>query len=243
MNSQLNTNIPLVSVEAVAANDPLVFAYTAPTAISSNFNGTPINGGNYIWFNANLAASGIPRTGAMITLTGSRISFTADRAYDLAVPNALITFSSNAACASTSFNAITNTWMATVPISGSDEIFLSGLAFPVPASFASAGGRVSGPVAWKGTVASGTPGVSINWKWGAAVYTSFSTEYNNLAIKPTHSNSCLLRNSDHAGTPEGISPTGMSFQRFVIGGARGGGGSNFTGGWSGTQKITPVAAQ
>ena len=85
--------------------------------------------------------------------------------------------------------------------------------------------------------------MSINWKWGAAVYTSFSTEYNNLAIKPTHSNSCLLRNSDHAGTPEGISPTGMSFQRFVIGGARGGGGSNFTGGWSGTQKITPVAAQ
>jgi hypothetical protein len=45
MNSQLNTNIPLVSVEAVAANDPLVFAYTAPTTISSNFNGTPINGG------------------------------------------------------------------------------------------------------------------------------------------------------------------------------------------------------
>ena len=240
MNSRLNTNIPLVSVEAVAAIDPLVFAYTAPATISSNFNGTPINGGSSIWFNANLAASGIPRTGAMISLTGSTVSFTADRAYDLAVPNAMITFSSNVTCASTSFDAITNTWMATVPISGSDEIFLSGLAFPVPASFALAGGKVTGPVTWQGTVASGTPGVSINWKWGAAVYTAFSSEYNTLAIKPTHSNSCGYNNPDHAGTPEGINSAGISFQNFVTGGARGGGGANFTGGWSGTQKIAPA---
>jgi hypothetical protein len=159
------------------------------------------------------------------------------------VPNALITFSSDVTCTTTSFDAITNTWMATVPISGSDEIFLSGLAFPVPASFASSGGKVAGPVTWNGTVASGTPGVSINWKWGAAVYTTFATEYNSLAIKPAHSNACNYNDSDHAGTPEGINPIGISFQRFVTGGAGGGGGSNFTGGWSGTKKVVPVTAQ
>jgi lysophospholipase L1-like esterase len=243
MNSQLRTRIPGVSVESVAANDPLVFPNIAQATISTNFNGTPISGGSFVWFNANLDASGIPRTGAMISLTGSTISFTSDRAYNLAVPNAVITFSSNVTCASTSFNEITNTWMTTVPISGSDEIFLSGLAFPVPASFASAGGKVTGPVTWQGTVASGTAGVSINWKWGAAVYTTFSTEYNTLAIKPTHSNSCVYSNSHHAGTPEGINSAGVSFQRFVTGGARGGGGANFTGGWSGTQKIVPVTVQ
>jgi hypothetical protein len=243
MNSHLNTSIPPVSVDTVASNDPLVFANVAPTSISANFNGTPMNAGSFIWFNANFAASGIPRTGATISLTGSTISFAADRAYDLAVPNALITFSADVNCTTTSFDVITNTWMATVPISGSDEIFLSGLAFPVPASFASGGGKVAGPVTWNSTVASGAPGVSINWKWGAAVYTSFATDYNSLAIKPAHSTACNYNNSDHAGTPEGVNPTGISFQRFVTGGAGGGGGSNFTGGWSGTKRVVPVTAQ
>jgi hypothetical protein len=40
------------------------------------------------------------------------------------------------------------------------------------------------------------------------------------------------KNSDHAGTPENFKP-------FVIGGARGGGGSNYTGLYSGTGKVTP----
>jgi lysophospholipase L1-like esterase len=243
MNSKLQTNIPLVSVEAVAAADPLVFQNLAQGNVSSNFNGTPINGGSYVWLNANFSASGIPSTGAMISLTGSTVSFTADHPYALPVPNALITFSANVTCASTSFDPITSTWLTTVPISGSDEIFLSGLAFPVPLSFALAGGKVHGPVTWNGTVAAITPGVSVNWKWAAAVYTEFSTDYNALAIKPTHSNSCEYANSDHAGTPEGVNPAGISFKRFVTGGAGGGGGSNFTGGWSGSQGLKPVAAQ
>jgi hypothetical protein len=37
-------------------------------------------------------------------------------------------------------------------------------------------------------------------------------------------------NSDHAGTPE-------RFLEFVIGGAMGGGGSNFTGSYSGTKTV------
>jgi hypothetical protein len=117
--------------------------------------------------------------------------------------------------------------VTTVPISGSDEIFLTGLAFKVPA-----GGLPGGinPVTWQGTFDSNKHGVSISWKWGAAVYTNFSTNNNALMVKPTHSNSCGISNSDHAGTPE-------AFKAFVIGGATGGGGSNFTGSWSGTQSV------
>jgi len=60
----------------------------AQTSNSSNFNGTPISGGDYIWFNANFTASGVPSTGATLTLTNSTIHFTADQTYNLAVPNA-----------------------------------------------------------------------------------------------------------------------------------------------------------
>ena len=204
----------------------------------SNFNGTPISGGDYIWFNANFSASGIPATGATVTFRDSTIQFTADQTYNLTVPNAQISFSPTATCASTTFDSATNTWNTIVPIAGSDEIFLSGLSFPVPASFANAGGLVSGAVSWQGTFGSTSNAVSISWKWGAAVYTTFSTDYNALGVKPTHTNACAYSNSDHAGTPEGVdAQSGNPFKSFVIGGARGGGGSNWTGSWSGTKPI------
>jgi hypothetical protein len=207
---------------------------STPSTNVSNFNGTQINGGTYIWFNANFSASGIPSSGATITFTNSTISFTADQQYNLSVPNAQITFSPSASCASTTFDTITNTWMTTVPVSGDDEIFLSGLAFPVPASF----GKVNGNVDWQGSFSSNVPGVSVQWKWGAAVYSSFTTDYNALSVKASHHNPCTGGSADHAGTPEGVASSGESFKRFVIGGARGGGGANFTGSWSGTAHVT-----
>jgi len=39
----------------------------------------------------------------------------------------------------------------------------------------------------------------------------------------------VYKNSDHAGTPESV-------RQFLVSGARGGGGSNFTGSYSGTVK-------
>ena len=213
----------------------------AQTSNTSNFNGTPIKGGDYIWFNANFTASGVPSTGAKLTLTNSRIMFTADQTYNLEVPNAQITFSPSASCTSTTFDTLTNTWMTTVPVSGDDEIFLSGLAFPVPASFANAGGRVSSSVVWSGTLSSSVSGISINWKWGAAVYTTFTTDYNALNVKAGHQHACGFNNGDHAGTPEGTdSTTGQPWRAYVTGGARGGGGSNFTGSWSGTISVRPM---
>ena len=220
-------------------------AQTCPAStIVSNFDGTKISGGTYIWFNANFTAGGIPSSGATISFTASSVAFTADQAYIVPVPNASVTFDPNAVCASTTFDTGTNTWMTTVPITGSDEIFLTGVAFPVPASFANSDGRVQGPVAWQGTFTSDTAGLSASWKWGAAVYKVFSTDYNNLGVKPTHAKSCLYANSDHAGTPEGVDPgSGKLYKTFVIGGARGGGGSNWTGSWSGTQGVSVCQGQ
>ncbi len=212
---------------------------SAQSTNSSNFNGTSIPAGDYIWFNANFTASGIPSTGATITLTNSTISFTAaGTAYSLPVPNAQITFSPSATCTSTTYNSMTGTWMTTVPIKGDDEIFLTGLAFPVPA-----GGLPGGinPVDWQGTFGTGgTSGISIQWKWGAAVYSSFTTDYNALAVKPGHQTACGQSNGDHAGTPEGVNSNNQPWKNFVIGGSRGGGGSNWTGSWSGTVSVVPM---
>jgi len=212
---------------AVLVCQPPVIACVASSSNASNFNGTSIPSGDYIWFNANFTAKGIPSSGATIFFQSSTIQF---GNATVSVPNAQVTFSPTASCASTSFNSATNTWVTIVPIAGSDEIFLSGLSYPLAAPIS--GG--TNPVTWTGTFSTNTPGVQIQWKWGAAVYSTFSANYNLLAVKPTHQNACSVNNGDHAGTPE------SSYQKYVIGGARGGGGSNFTGSWTGTVSANPV---
>jgi len=74
--------------------------------------------------------------------------------------------------------------------------------------------------------------VKVNWQWAAAVYTNFSSDYSLLGVKPVDDNKKNpYLNSDHAGTPENFKP-------FVIGGATGGGGSNYTGDYSATKSFT-----
>ena len=220
-----------------------LLATAAPTPQSTNsssFNGTPISAGNYIWFNANFSAKGIPSNGATLRLTNSTISFAnGGTQYQLTVPNAEIVFSPTATCSSTTFNTMSGTWTTTVPIKGDDEILLAGLAWPVPATGLTGG---TNPVNWTGTFSTnGVSGVSIQWKWGAAVYSSFTTNYNSLAVKVGHQTACGQNNGDHAGTPEGINNDNQPWKQFVIGGAGGGGGSNWTGSWSGTSKVSPMS--
>jgi hypothetical protein len=208
---------------------------TATTANNSNFNGTNINPGSFIWFNSNLQAFGVNNKKVQIFFQHQTIQFVSDKAYTVPVNDAVITLDPTATCASTSFDTSTQTWRTTVPGSGGDEVFLSGVAFPVPTGFA----KVNGNVTWQGTMGTDTPSVTTSWKWGAAVYSSFTTDYNAVAPKAAHQNACAMNNGDHAGTPEG-SLNGVSLKKYVVGGARGGGGSNFTGSWSGTANVVPV---
>ena len=182
----------------------------AASMILSTVNGTPAPGGS-IWFNANFSVTGI-HDGTVLQFQGAFIQFPANgNTYILHVPNAVITFSSSVSCASTSFDPGTNTWQTTVPVSGTNEIFLSGVSFPVPASGLQGGLNL---VNWSESFASNTPGVSIQWRWNATVFSSFSTDYNSLGVKPSHQSACLHNNDDPAGTPE-------KFRNSVVGGARG----------------------
>jgi hypothetical protein len=210
---------------------------TATATNSSNFNGTFVPAGSFLWFNANFTAHNVPSNGVTIDFTNGNISFTAGGIpYSIPVPNAKITFSSSATCTSTTFDSGSNTWMTTVPISGDDEIFLTGVAWPVPVGGLPGGAN---PVNFSGTYSSesNAPGLSIQMKWSAAAYSSFTTDYNALQIKAGHQTGCGQSNGDHAGTPEGVDNTNTPWKSFLIGGPRGGGGSNFTGSWSGTLNI------
>lgn len=204
---------------------------------SSNFNGTSVPAGASLWFNANFTAQHVPSTGVTIDFTQGNISFTAGGTpYSLAVPNARISFSSSASCTSTTYDSVTNTWVTTVPISGDDEIFLTGFAWPVPSGGLPPGAN---PVKFSGTYSSeaSAPGLSIQMKWSVAAYSTFTSDYNALQIKAGHQTACGERNGDHAGTPEGVDNTNTPWKHYLIGGPRGGGGSNFTGSWSGTLGI------
>jgi hypothetical protein len=204
---------------------------------TESFDGSSIEEGNYVWFNANFSVTGIPKSGGVITFTSSKV-VDAETGLPLtnSVPNAQITFSPSAACASTTFSTMTNTWITTVPMRADDEIFLAGV--PVP----SAGMRGGTKVSWNGTFdTGGIPGVTINWKWGAAVYTTFPTYLNALEVKPGHTTACGQNGVDHAGTPEGVNNRNQSWKQFVIGGGTGSGGSSATGSWGNVNTVTPTS--
>jgi len=189
------------------------------SVINSNFNGTPIAGGNTIWFSSHMKVNGLGATPVTLSITESVITFTASgQVFHLTTPNATITFDPNATHSVTSFNALTNTWVTTIPSSqaGADP-FMTGLAFVVPQ-----GGLPGGinPVSWTAHFSSSDPNISGSWQFGASVYTTFSTDYNALGV-------LAADGGGQSGTP-------TDFERFVTGGARGGGGSNFTGSNSAT---------
>ncbi|HUX88558.1 MAG TPA: hypothetical protein VMW65_16265, partial [Chloroflexota bacterium] len=201
------------------------------TSIASNFNAAALAGGNYVWFSSVFKAQGVgPSTTVNFYVTGQTIQF---NGLTENVPDAVVTFSPSATQASTTFDTTNNRWVTTIPNGGplpKGNFFLSGLSFPIPA-----GGLPGGinPVTWNAQITTDTPGATLSWQWAAAVYTSFSTDNNALGVKPVDDPKVSqYQNSDHAGTPE-------NFKTSVINGARGGGGSNYTGSLSPTASVTP----
>jgi hypothetical protein len=198
------------------------------SSITSNFNGTPIPGNDFIWFNSVIHLSGgVPTTPFTTSIRDVRISFSAgSTAYTLSVPDAVITFDGTAKATTTFSNG---GFLTETNPSFSGNTFLTGLAFRVP-NTGFPGGIKS--LTWAADFSASNPGVDIHWQWSAAVYTSFSTNYNTLGIKPTDApGTSLYLGSNHAGTPE-------AYKSFVVGGGRGGGGANATGSYSGTAAIS-----
>jgi Carboxypeptidase regulatory-like domain len=203
------------------------------SAITGNFNGTAIAAGSTIWFTSAFKVQGLPSAGATFDFTNDTIAFTVNgQTTTVDAPNAEVTLSPSASTATTTFDAAGNTWVTTLPMQFSGSGFLNAVELPVPNGLP--GGIQN--VTWQGQFSS-TAGLNVQWQWAAAVYTQFSTNYNALDVKPVDDNHVsAYQNSDHAGTPEG-----GGFLPYVVGGATGGGGSNFTGSLSATASVSPAA--
>jgi hypothetical protein len=211
------------------------------TSISANFNGTSIPAGDFIWFNSVVKVSGVPSGGGHVNLTNVHVTFTANGSpYTIDIPGAQITLSPSAATATTYFSQ-GQEWITNVPSTFGDNIFLSGVGWQVPSPGLPGGIQ---NVKWAGDFYLST-GESINWQWAAAVYPQFvsepplgsneqTNEYTVMGVKVVHSTTLdAYHNGDQAGTPENRSATTPPIPN-PIGGARGGGGSNFTGSYSAT---------
>jgi hypothetical protein len=146
----------------------------------ANFNGTAIPAVDTLWFDGAFAASGLPAN-APVTLhvENGSIDFTAGSTpYHVAVPNSVIVLIPGATSASASFDPTDNDWDVSAPTSGTGDVFLGGVALAVPNGLP--GGIKN--VTWSAAFWLDTPGITVNWKWAAAAYQSFSTDYNALGV-------------------------------------------------------------
>lgn len=198
------------------------------SSIQSSFNGTAIPAGDFIWFSSVFKVKGLPSSSTEIDFQNQTIQFSANgQNYNMAVPNASIVFNPGATSVTASAPGY---WQTTVPSNIGGNTFISGFAFAVPS------GELPGginPVTWQGQfVLPANTSVSVNWQWAAAVYSSFNWNYTQIGVKPVDDNHLSqYQNADHAGTPE-------NYKSFVVGGARGSGGANYTGGLSGPASVS-----
>jgi hypothetical protein len=221
---------PIVVTAGVAPmkSDPIFFGdnccYVCDS-IDSNFNGTAIPKFSHIWFSAVVNVKGFNGGPGVVHFTDGNVTFKSGSIdYFIDLPEATITFSDTATEATSDFDCTTRVWTTTVPKGYSGNVFLSGVA----REFSDGLPGGINPVTVAGSFSSPSSNLSFTWKWAAAVYCCFSDCEDDLGVKPIDGDKINpYHNSDHAGTPE-------NFKDCVTGGARGGGGSNWTGSYSGT---------
>jgi Bacterial Ig-like domain (group 3) len=204
--------------------------------IQSDFRNVAVAGGNTIWFNSIFKVRELdgPRQRINISFYNSSFQFQYKDAggnlvsVNQSLPDAHIAIDPSVSVASASFDSANNVWITTIPWDPDDSSFLTGMPWIVPSGGLPADVE---PVTVCGTFASDNAGMDIGWRWAAAAYSSFSTDNSVLGVNPMdndHDNSA--QNHDQAGTPE-------NFEQFVIPGARGRGGKNYTGTYSGSKEI------
>jgi hypothetical protein len=227
------------SADLAASSGTAELTVTAPlqgqqSCIRSDFRSAAVAGGNYLWFSSIFRVRDVSEQLVHISFfqASAQFQYTDSGGNVVTVnqplPDAHITIDPSATAASTAFDSVSNLWNTTIPWDIDDNAFLTGVPWLVPA------GGIPGdiePVTVCGTFASDVANVDIGWRWAAAAYSSFSSDDATLGVKPMdtdHDNPG--NNHDRAGTPE-------NYKQFVITGARGKGGKNYTGSYSHSAKI------
>jgi len=223
-NGCTNTQNLVVTVNPVSTTVNCVIS----NSITQNFNGTSIPAGRYIWFNSsfNPGSLGSGTGSVTITVTNTKINFTAGGVqYSLDVPDARIRFDALTLIATTDF--VNNVWETAVPRSFTNYIFMNGLAYQVPVNFP---GNISN-VVWTSNISINKTGISLARRWSAAVYTSFAASSGVNVKRISDPLLSLYLNNDVAGAPQ-------NFKSFLVAGAKGNGGTNYTGSFTTTRTST-----
>jgi hypothetical protein len=227
--------------------DPLEDRRT-PTvsAITADFNGSSIPAGDTVWFNSSARVAGLGSGTATVKVTDATVSFTANgTAYAVNVPNTTITFTGLATQATATYSI--NGWLVTTPPVFDGNVFVGGAGLKAPTAGGLLGGLLGGlglaggfpggikNVTWRANFTADTPGLTVTWQWGAAVYTNFNTSPGSLGVKAVDDPRVdHYGNPDRAGTPE-------SYKPYLTGGARGNGLGNYTGTYTAAATVAPEA--
>src|SRR4029079_10912243 len=166
-----------IAVEPVSASPTCAVSST----IDSNFNGTDIAAGGYIWFNSHAKIQHQPSSGTVtihvearvIALDGTGLNgnpFT----LPIVMPGADITLSSTVTTASTSF--VGGRWVSAVPLGTNGDIFVTGLSYPLPQGLNGGANPVTMQLDFSGPAIS--PALGFQWQWAAAGYDAgFTTNH------------------------------------------------------------------
>jgi hypothetical protein len=234
--SKTVTYVYTVSANGCSSTQNVVVTLNPPAAsncgilasITSSFNSTSITAGRYIWFNSVLSRGSLSNVSGTVTflVTNSKVTFTANsQQYTLDVPSARIRYDAAITSATTQFS--NNIWETAVPRSYTGDVFMTGLAYPVPSNLP---GSITN-IVWTANISIDKPSISATWEWAAAVYSNF-TAHSGLNIKPKDgSTQNPYNNNDNAGTPE-------NFKTSLVSGAKGTGGTNYTGSYTSSSTAT-----
>jgi hypothetical protein len=214
----------------VAANGSVTSNFTGggltakslTSSVSQNLTNA-VTGGSTLWLNDTAKLTGLPSTGATVTFTNQTVTIGTTT---ISLPNAEVYYSPYATTATTVWDAVNNEWDTTVPKGLGGNVFASGLGYVVPAAIAK-----GSTVKWSATITSDTAGVTVAWQWAAATYSGFNADPSLLGVKACDdSKASAYQNGDKAATPE-------NYKSFLTAGGTGGGGSNYTGNFSGATNV------
>lgn len=148
-----------------------------------------------LWFNATLRIQGAPLDRA-VTLCAKRqvVSWVEGRqTISVAVPDATISFKPWENQSWTWYGG--GKWDTSAPAMGSStDTFMSGVSLPLLAGVSAIARNMS----WRVQFESDTPGLTVQWNWGAAPYLRFPEDLNALKIVP------ISNRTQRAGTPAGF---------------------------------------
>ena len=189
-------------------------ATNALSCIQANFDGNFIAAGNYLWFTSVIQPTSSRNGNRAFTVHvfDQTIQLMVDATnLTLNVPEAYVTFSNGIPMATTIFT--NDEWVTYSSLGSRGNTFVAGAAWRLPFNLNNPVGDCWGrdpdhgffrrhvnSATWSARFAVDTPGIALQWQWGAVVETTLKTNYSLLCVKPVDDDySSGWKNGDPAG--------------------------------------------